>query len=173
MESYSKSVMCLIAFWIISVTYVMCQMPTSAEVTQTSNLWQYQPNSASPNGSPYGPTHNDYTMGQRQTALASPLVSFLPMLVLFGIGAVIVISILYFIFNPFGLTSLLGPGLAGSPTYGRKRSIDGSKFQQYLMELISTVSSAIDKYEKFESSASQTSTPSKATPPKATPTKSS
>lgn len=151
--------------WIICFSsLVVCQLPTSAEVTQPTNpLWQYQPNSASPNGSPYGQQpqqHHDYSMGQRQTALASPLVSFLPMLVLFGIGAVIVISILYFIFNPFGLTSLLGPGLTAAPAYGRKRSIDGSKFQQYVMDLISTVSNAIEKYEKAEASPAPPSTQS-------------
>lgn len=135
---------------LIAASYIHGSSAADPAHSGTAGLWQYQAASSNqPSPSPYG-THHDFSnIGQRQTSLSSPLVSFLPMLVLFGIGAVIVISILYFIFNPFGLTSLLSPAAyGGTPSYGRKRSLDQFPMQQYIMDLVTQVAAAIEKYDK-------------------------
>lgn len=133
----------------IFASYIDLSSAAEASNPSTAGLWQYQgAGSGQPNAAPYN-THNDYaSLGQRQTSLSSPLVSFLPMLVLFGIGAVIVISILYFIFNPFGLTSLLSPTAYGPAGYGRKRSLDQMPLQSYIIDLVNQVTNALEKYDK-------------------------
>lgn len=109
---------------------VSCQH--QQQESQSSSSWQS-----------YGQQNpsSEYTMTQRQaTSLGTTMMSFLPIFIMIGVGALLLIPIFFLLFTP----SMGGFGIQGSSPFG-KRSIDGSK---QLLELIDFFSSALEKQTK-------------------------
>lgn len=101
----------------------------------------------SPQGNTAG--HADYGLGTRQGALlGNPMLSILPIVLLVGLGALILIPIAFLLFNPLGFGGGLGGGGYGVGTgpYGKKRSVGEEHIRTNMLELVSQVSNAIEKY---------------------------
>lgn len=116
--------------------------------------WQYAPTQA---GSAHGHHEKMYDhhyghMGTRQGALiGSPLYGVFPIIFLIGLAAIIIIPLLFFTFSPYGG---FGGGF-GQGAYGRKRSLmddwDLPSVKKNLLDLVITVSEAIEKYGAMDS----------------------
>lgn len=82
---------------------------------------------------------HEWSIGNRQGALIGhPFATFLPLVFLIGLGAIILIPLVILLFSP------MGGGSYGA--YGRKRSLTDDFFRKNLMDLVVEFSDAIEKY---------------------------
>lgn len=114
---------------------------------QSSSAWQYAQQSAAPSHheKTYDGGHGHY-VGTRQGALiGSPLYGVFPIIFLIGLAAIIIIPLLFFTFSPMGFA-----GGYGQSAFAKKRSLldewDGPSLRKNILDLIVTVSDAIEKY---------------------------
>lgn len=90
--------------------------------------------------------HSDYGLGTRQGALlGNPLLSILPVVFIVGLGALILVPLLFLLFNPIGGGFGGGYGSPQGP-FGKKRSVSEDFMRKNLLDIVSTVSDAIEKY---------------------------
>lgn len=156
-NSLFRPVSFLISILLLSVTIssvcstsTLNQDPTYGKDTSgQSSAWQYAQQSAA------SPTHHEKTyegghhyghVGTRQGALiGSPLYGVFPIIFLIGLAAIIIIPLLFFTFSPYGFA-----GGYGQSAFAKKRSLldewDGPSLKKNLLDLIVTVSEAIEKY---------------------------
>ena len=102
--------------------------------------------------------HQSWDIGQRQGALLGhPIITFLPIILLIGVGAILLIPLLIMLFSPMSGYGGAGGGFGG---FGKKRSITDDYMRKNLLELVVQFSDAIEKYggSFFDTSSS---TPSK------------
>jgi hypothetical protein len=118
--------------------------------TASSASWPYQSGQQTGHSS-----SGEYsTVNQRQgSSLGNlPMLSFLPILILVGVGALLIIPIIFLLFNMSSIGGF-GGGFTGTSPFGKKRSINDSLISESkLLEMINFFSSALDnqfnKYEK-------------------------
>ena len=85
--------------------------------------------------------------------IGAPFYGVFPVIFLIGLAAIIIIPLLFFTFSPMGFGAGFGQG-----AYGRKRSLadefDMGVFRKNMLDVIVTVSDAIEKYGGIASALS-------------------
>ncbi len=122
----------------------------SGQTASSATSWPYQ--SGQQTGHSSGAEYS--TVNQRQGASLGnfPMLPFLPILILVGVGALLIIPIIFLLFNTSSMGGF-GGGFTGTSPFGKKRSINDSLISESkLLEMINFFSSALDnqfnKYEK-------------------------
>ena len=138
----------------------VCQTSTSTSTETSSNLphaqykdasgtqWnQYNPQaSISPSASQHQAHHDHqhYMSASKQGLVGAPFYGVFPIIFLIGLAAIIIIPLLFFTFSPYGFAAGMSSG------YGRKRSMvdsfDVNSFKKGMLDMVTTVSDAIEKY---------------------------
>ena len=135
-------------------TVATCQTLTSeAQLPQFKDAsgaqWsQYNPQTSQTTvnqaASHHAPHHEHHYVGPKQGLVGAPFYGVFPIIFLIGLAAIIIIPLLFFTFSPYGFAGGFGQG------YGRKRSLvdsfDVNTFKRGMLDLVTTVSDAIEKY---------------------------
>lgn len=155
------SIMCLALLAIGS-----CQSLGSEQTAQykdTSSSWTnnyptvQQQQTQSHHSPPAQEKYEHHYMGPKQGGLVgAPFYGVFPIIFLIGLAAIIIIPLLFFTFSPMGFAGF------GQGAYGRKRSLadefDLGPFKRNMLDLIVTVSDAIEKYGGLAAAVSGTGT---------------
>ena len=137
---------------------VSCQSLTTEQQTQANHAqykdaagsqWsQYNPqpsvNQAASQHPPHHEKYEHHYVGPKQGLVGAPFYGVFPIIFLIGLAAIIIIPLLFFTFSPYGFAGGFGQG-----AYGRKRSFDSfdvETFKRGMLDLVTTVSDAIEKY---------------------------
>ena len=145
-------ILCFTSVLFVLLSYIECQHSihgSDSVQTSASSSWPYPTQQTTQSGGEYSSGH----IHQRQgTSLGNlPMFSFLPILIMIGVGALIIIPILFLLFNMSPMGGL-GVGFPGATPFGRKRSVDSPLMDQnMLLEMIASIGSVIEQhFNKFE-----------------------
>lgn len=146
-------------FLLIGMTFALlaiggCQSLTQDQTSQykdttsswTNNNYPGMQQQATQHGPPAQEKFEHHYVGPKQGGMiGAPFYGVFPVIFLIGLAAIIIIPLLFFTFSPMGFGGGFGQG-----AYGRKRSLtddlDLGAFKRNMLDMIVTVSDAIEKY---------------------------
>jgi hypothetical protein len=149
-------------FWLVIITLAVLGAGSSHSLTQdqipqykdTATSWSNSNNNNYPGlqqqathqGPPAQEKFEHHYVGPKQGGMiGAPFYGVFPIIFLIGLAAIIIIPLLFFTFSPMGFAGGFGQG-----AYGRKRSLgddfDLGAFKRNMVDMIVTVSDAIEKY---------------------------
>ena len=144
-------------FLLVSITFALlavggCQSLAQEQTTQYKDTTSWTNNNyptiqqQATHQAPAQEKFEHHYVGPKQGGMiGAPFYGVFPVIFLIGLAAIIIIPLLFFTFSPMGFGGGFGQG-----AYGRKRSLaddlDLGAFKRNMLDMIVTVSDAIEKY---------------------------